>query len=342
VGWLRFSFVLVLAASICVAGEGPRLEPLSGLPPNPPGNPSTPAKIQLGKMLFSENMMSGARGRSCVTCHKPELFFMDGLSLAWALHDGQLRRKTPSLLNVGWQRSLLLDGKIDTLENQVGFPLKNHLEMDINPDLAAERISQDAVYQQWFAEVFPGEPITFELISKAIAAFERTLVSYDSDLDRYLLGDEKALTPQARRGMELFTGRARCVSCHNGPLLTDHKLHYTGVPESTGGATAGKKYKTASLRDVVRRSSYMHNGHYLLIEQVLGHYEMGGRAPEGAAAEISPVSLSNQDKDDLMAFFFALNGRVPEWEDDPVPDNFSAPAAPAPPKGPIDPSYVNK
>jgi cytochrome c peroxidase len=182
------------------------------------------------------------------------------------------------------------------------------------------------------------------LISKAVASFQRTLVSHDSDLDRYLLGDEKALSPKAKRGMELFTGRAGCVSCHNGPLLTDHKLHYTGVPESTGGALPGAKYKTASLRDVIRRSSYMHNGHYLLLEQVLAHYEMGGRAPEGVAAEISPVLLSNQDKEDLMAFFFALNGRVEEWVDDPILDNFSArprPAATAPAK-PIDPNYVNK
>ena len=336
--------MLALTASICAAGERPRLEPLTGLPPDPPDNPTTPAKVQLGKKLFFETMMSGARGRSCGTCHKAELFFMDGLSLAWALHDGQIRRKTPGLLNVGWQRSLLLDGKIETLEEQVAFPLKNHLEMDIDPALAAERISRDAAYQQLFAEVFPGEPITFDLISKAIAAFERTLVSYDSDLDRYLLGDENALTPRAKRGMELFTGRAGCVSCHNGPLLTDHKLHYTGVPESRGGAQPGAKYKTASLRDVIRRSSYMHNGHYLLLEQVLAHYEMGGRAPEGVTAEISPRSLSNQDKEDLMAFFFALNGRVEEWVDDPIPDNFSArPRAPeAAPAAPVNPNYVNK
>ncbi len=329
-----------------MASELPRLEPLTGLPPHPSDNPGTPEKIELGKMLFFETMLSGARGRSCGTCHKPQILFMDGLSRAWGLHDAELRRRTPGLMNVGWQRSLLADGRAKTLEEQVPLPLKDHLEMDMVPEIAAERVAADALYRGLFDKVFPGEPITFDLIAKAIASFERTLVSSDSDLDRYLLGDESALSPGARRGMDLFTGKGGCVSCHHGPLLTDHQFHFTAVPESSGGAQPGAKYKTPSLRDVGRRYSYMHNGHYLRLDHVLDHYEQGGNPPEGHKSEVPPVSFSAEERADLLAFLRSLNGRVGDWTDVSFTsrDIFNTrPAAPAAvPKGRLDPSYVNK
>ena len=235
-------------------------------------------------MLFFETMLSRGGRRSCGTCHKPALLFMDGLSRAWGLHDMELRRKTPGLLNVGWQRSMFSDGRVKTLEEQAPKPLENHLEMDLDPEVAAERVANDPVYQKLFERVFPGQAITFDLIAKAIAAYERTLVSYDSDFDRYLLGDHTALEPEAVRGMDLFTGKAGCVGCHNGPLLTDHQFHYTGVPEIPGGTPNGTKHKTQGLRDVNRRSSYMHNGHYLKLRHVIDHYARGGAAPDGERA----------------------------------------------------------
>ncbi|MCY4187808.1 MAG: c-type cytochrome, partial [Bryobacterales bacterium] len=114
----------------------------------------------------------------------------------------------------------------------------------------------------------------------------------------------------ARRGMRLFTGKAECVRCHNGPLLTDHGFHYTGVPERDGHGTAGTKYKTQSLRDALRRYSYMHNGRLMNIRQVIEHYDRGGSAPETLQLEIRPLGLSQAEKDDLVAFLSALNGRV--------------------------------
>ena len=149
-------------------------------------------------------------------------------------------------------------------------------------------------------------------MAKAIASFERTLVSSDSDLDRYLSGDETALKPEARRGMDLFTGKAGCIHCHNGPMLTDHQFHYTGVPERDGDKPAGTKYKTQSLRDVARRFSFMHNGHFMRLDYVLDHYSRGGSAPEGLQAEIRPLSLTTEEKADLTAFLRSLNGRVDE------------------------------
>jgi cytochrome c peroxidase len=301
-----------LVGALLPANDLPRLEPLLGLPPNPPDNPATPEKIKLGEMLFFETMLSNRGQRSCSTCHKPELFFSDGFSRAWGLHETELPRKTPNLLNVGWQRSMFFDGRAKTLEEQVRMPLENHQEMDLDPEVAAKRLAADPIYSAAFAKVFPGETIRFALVAKAIAAFERTLVSYDSNLDRYLAGDPAALNPEARRGLDLFSGKAGCLHCHHGPLLTDHQFHYTGVPERDGDKPAGTKYKTQSLRDVARRFSFMHNGHYLRLDHVIDHYNRGGSAPAELEPEVRPLSLSDGEKLDLMAFLRSLNGRVDE------------------------------
>lgn len=311
----RRSRLLVLFFAVCfavcgLAAEAPRLEPLSGAPPFPDDNPPTEAKIRLGEELFFDSILSGGNRRSCGTCHKRELHFMDGLSRGWGLDESELPRKTPGLLNVGWQRSIFFDGRVKTLEEQVSKPLENHREMHLDPAEAVERIRRDPFYVRSFAQAFPGEEITFDLVAKAVASFERTLVSYDSDLDRYLLGDEAALSASAKRGMGLFTGKAECIRCHNGPLLTDHDFHYTGVAERDGHDEAGTKYKTQSLRDALHRYSYMHNGRMMNISQVIDHYDRGGSAPDSLQPEIRPLGLSQTEKDDLVAFLSALNGRV--------------------------------
>ena len=299
-----------MLAAIGTANSPPELAPLTGAPPHPPDNPPSAAKVELGEELFFDSIMSGNRRRSCGTCHKRELHFMDGLSRGWGLDESELARKTPGLLNVGWQRSIFFDGRVKTLEEQVSKPLENHREMALDPEEAVARIKRDPFYVRLFAKAFPGEEISFALVAKAVASFERTLVSYDSDFDRYLLGDEEALSAAAKRGLALFRGKAGCIKCHNGPLLTDHDFHFTGVAERDGHEKAGTKYKTQSLRDSLRRYSYMHNGRMMNIRQVLEHYDRGGSAPEGFEAEIRPLGLSEQEKDDLVAFLRSLNGRV--------------------------------
>ena len=333
-----------LWGSPLAAGGADRLMPLSGVPPHPPDNPPSVEKVRLGEMLFFEEMLSGSGRRSCGTCHKRELFFMDGLSRAWGLHESELPRKTPSLLNVGWQRRLFSDGRAKTLEEQAAFPLRHPREMNLDPTLAAERIRRDPGYQALFERAFPGRPVTFELVAKAISTFERTLVSYDSNLDRYLTGDPGALTAAAKRGMALFTGRAGCIACHHGPLLTDHQLHYTGVPEREGDSESGTKYKTASLRDVARRYSFMHNGYYLRLSHVIDHYSRGGSAPPGIRSEVSPIELGELEKRDLIAFLECLNGRITEVASRPrdrIDDQnaLRPPEAPSTDK-PEDPSYL--
>ncbi len=345
--------MVLLAVGLTAAelGQPPLLAPLTGAPPFPADNPPTPAKIRLGEELFFDSVMSGNRRRSCGTCHKRELHFTDGLSRAWGLDESELSRKTPGLLNVGWQRSMFFDGRVKSLEEQVSKPLENHREMALAPEDAVARIRSDPFYSRLFESAFPGDSITFGLVAKAIASFERTLVSYDSDFDRYLLGDDMALSPSERRGLDLFRSKAECIRCHHGPLLTDHDFHFTGVPERDGHEEAGTKYKTQSLRDSLRRYSYMHNGRMMNIRQVIAHYDRGGSAPEGRVAEIRPLGLTDAEKDDLISFLGSLNGRVHRIPLDSLPEA----VGPAPEEAPLaspdsgesgaavdDPSYLNR
>ena len=350
----RYVILMLIFGLTSMASELPRLSALRGAPPYPRDNPPTAAKVQLGEELFFDSILSGNRRRSCSTCHKRELHFTDGLSRAWGLDESELTRKTPSLSNVGWQRSIFFDGRVKTLEEQVAKPLENHREMALDPDAAVDRIRSEPFYVRLFQNAFPGEDISFDLVSKAIASFERTLVSYDSDLDRYLEGVETALSPAAKRGLQLFQTKAECVKCHHGPLLTDHQLHYTGVAERDGHGVPGAKYKTQSLRDSVRRYSYMHNGRLMNIRQVIEHYNQGGSAPPGLQAEIKPLGLSDAEKDDLIAFLYALNGRIHQLPGNLLPSPESAPNALRQRKDAVspeaadseaasdDPSYLNR
>jgi cytochrome c peroxidase len=285
------------------------LEPLGGKPPYPPQNPPTVAKIELGRKLFFENRLSGPGSRSCATCHKPELMFSDGFSRAWGLREYELRRRTPGLYNVGWQKRMFHDARTGSLEDQAPLPLRAEMEMDLDPAEAVERLRRDSSYPRLFQEAFPGRALSFELVAEAIASFERTLVSYDSDLDRYLSGDRSALSEAARRGMDLFTGRAGCIRCHNGPLLSDQKLHYIGVPEMLGDSPQGTPYKTATLRDVALRASYMHNGQFRSVDAVIEFYQGAGRA-ESPPSEAPLLDITPQQKSDLIAFLRSLTGRV--------------------------------
>ena len=297
-----------LLGSLLIAADAP-LAILNGRPPAPADNPPTPAKVELGKKLFFDNRLSGPGNRSCGTCHRPEIMYSDGFSRAWGLAEQELRRKTPQLYNVGWHKRLFHDMRAGTLEEQVAFPLRAEFEMDLDPEAAVARISKDPQYSKLFEAAFPGRGISWDLVSQAIATFERTLVSYDSDLDRYLAGDKSALSEPAQRGMALFTGKAGCASCHNGPLLSDQNKHYIGVVEMSGDSPQGTPYKTPSLRDVTLHASYMHNGRYRSLEEVLAFYQGVDRAAS-PKSEAPLLELTPQEKSDLLAFLRSLTGRI--------------------------------
>ena len=199
----------------------------------PKTNPLTPAKIELGRKLFFEARLSADGNISCATCHKPELAFTDGKTVAEGIFGRLGTRNSISVLNTMFNNAQFWDGRSDTLEQQAIEPLVNPLEMgNSSHDDVIDRLRALAGYRAEFQTVFGGE-ITIGRLAQAIASFERSLVSGDSPFDRYVAGDERAISEEAKRGFAIFRGRGRCARCHSfseqRPFFTDFSYHNTGV-----------------------------------------------------------------------------------------------------------------
>lgn len=241
--WVNFYRHIVLALGLAfevtafALGAPVTLNPPLGLPlmPIPPDNPLTQEKIDLGRKLFVDRRLSHNNTFSCAMCHVPEQGFTShDLGTAIGTEGRSLRRNTPTIFNVGYQRSLFDDGREFTLENQVWGPLLNKNEMD-NPSIgyAVEKVRQLPEYKGLFKASFGG-PVTAERIGQALASFERTIVSGNSRFDRWYYGGNKnALNAQEQRGFQVFMGKGRCFVCHlvgkKDALFTDHKFHNTGL-----------------------------------------------------------------------------------------------------------------
>jgi cytochrome c peroxidase len=199
----------------------------------PRNNPLTPAKVELGRKLFFDARLSADGQVSCATCHDPKLAFTDGKTVAEGIFGRRGARNSPTLLNAMFNTGQFWDGRADTLEVQAIQPLTNPLEMgDQSHDDVVKRLRAIPEYRAEFQSVF-GNEVKIELVGKAIAAYERTLVSGDSPLDRFVAGDSAAISDAAKRGFALFRGKARCSRCHTFsemmPFFTDFNYHNTGV-----------------------------------------------------------------------------------------------------------------
>lgn len=211
----------------------------SGLPADtwdyyvPRNNPMTPAKIELGRKLFFDARLSADGKVSCSSCHDPKLAFTDGKTVAEGIAGRRGSRNSPTLLNATFNTGQFWDGRADTLEDQAIQPLINALEMGNDSyDEVVKRLRAIPEYRAEFQSVF-GAEVKIELVGKAIAAYERTLVSGDSPFDRFIAGDQNAISEAAKRGLAVFRGKARCSRCHTFsdalPFFTDFNYHNTGV-----------------------------------------------------------------------------------------------------------------
>jgi cytochrome c peroxidase len=199
----------------------------------PKKNQLTPEKIELGRRLFFDQRLSADGKVSCASCHDPKLAFTDGKTVAEGIAGRRGSRNSPTLLNVTFNAGQFWDGRADTLEDQAVQPLINQLEMGNGSyDEVVKRLRAVDEYRAAFQSVFGGD-LTIEKVGKAIAAYERTLVSGDSPFDRFIAGDQDAIADSAKRGFNLFRGKARCSRCHTFndmmPLFTDFNFHNTGV-----------------------------------------------------------------------------------------------------------------
>jgi len=327
------------------AGVPAEIGPLPPLP-IPEDNPMTPEKVELGKRLFFDPRLSGDGSLACASCHLPDQGWSTHTPLSPAYPTNMERRLSPTLINVAYNKALLWDGRAGALEKQALGPIQNPLHMNQNLDLLIEKLKAIPVYDERFQQVF-GTSVTPEALGQALAAFERTLVTRNAPFDRYMTGDWQAMSEGARRGIELFKGRGRCILCHNGPNFTDSQFHNLGVPaapllsdpivqaairfdakrmnvpeyqsvrEDLGRYLVTKDekdkgaFKTPTLRNIVQREPYMHNGMFLSLEEVIDFYDAGGGAVAGKSPLIQSLGLTAQEKRDLLAFLQALTGELP-------------------------------
>ena len=282
--------------------------PLPALPPIPPDNPLTPEKVKLGKMLYYDPRLSRSKIISCNTCHNIALGGDDNIktSLGHGWKTGG--RNAPTTLNSGFLRVQFWDGRAPTLEEQAKGPIQAHVEMNATPELVVRRLKSIPEYVELFKKAFPNDPdpVNFENVVKAIAAFERTLNTPNSPFQRYLLGDERALSEEQKEGMKLFVEKG-CIACHNGPVLSDGKFHKFKSNGDTGRFRVTKKpkdkylFRTPQLLNVAVTAPYFHDGSAKTLEEAIrrmAKQELGQR-------------LSNEKVKKIKAFLESLTGEVP-------------------------------
>lgn len=321
---LTISLVLVASFQFREAySAGKKKSPFEPLPksaPAPDHNPTTPEKVALGKQLFFDPRLSGNNKMSCATCHLAERAFGDGLARGQGHEGRELSRNTPTLLNVAFMPKLFWDGRAQSLEEQALGPIQSPEEMNQDLDALEAELNVIPGYVEQFTKIFKTK-VNREGIAKALAAFERTLVTEPSPLDRYLAGDKGALSDAAKRGMDLFIGDAGCVRCHKGPLLSDGEFYRLGLglqDEGLAHVTQRKedkgKFRTPSLRNVAQTAPYMHDGSKATLVDVVTYYYRGvpTTPPDRLPLDIQPLfGQSFSEISDLVAFLESLSGEAP-------------------------------
>ena len=287
--------------------------------PMPADNVSTPERVELGKVLFFDPRLSGSGAMSCASCHLPHLGWTDGRKLP-ILPDGTVvPRHSPTIVNLAYNTQFMWDGRKKSLEDQAIGPHR-HLSKDAYAASAARLRGMEG-YKAMFARAYPGEPMNEETISRALAAFQRTVVSNDSPFDHWLAGDTGALTPEQYRGFKVFLDPARgnCAACHNGPNFTDNGFHNIGVA-AQGAPDLGRfnirkvaamkgAFKTPTLREIELTAPYFRDGSAATLREVVDHYDRGGVDRSNLSPEVRPLNLGEQDKQDLVAFLRSLTSR---------------------------------
>jgi len=281
----------------------------------PADNQLTQSRVDLGKKLFFDNMMSRDSTVSCATCHIPELAFTDGLKKGIGIRNQEVGRNTPTLTNVAYQDKFLWDGVNPSLVAQVMIPIHEHNEFDFHVLLVAERMKKDQAYVRLCQTAYGGDPNPFA-ITHAIASYERTLISGNSRYDQFVFqGDSLALNEDERRGMDLFFNQLYCTECHSGFNFTNQSLSNNGLYANyldsgrirlTGLESDRAIFKVPTLRNIGVTSPYMHDGSKATLAEVIDHYSLGGKNHANKNATIIPFELSEKEQQDLLSFLHSL------------------------------------
>jgi cytochrome c peroxidase len=330
---LRDSLILAAGSLLAVAGIA---APDSGVPggtpsraeskkkytrpaavPFPAENPFSKEKELLGRTLFFDPRLSGSRSIACSSCHNPAFSWGDGLPKAIGFGMKILGRRSPTILNSAWTELLFWDGRAESLEQQALGPIAAPGEMNQDLDSMVATIKGIQEYGPLFAQAFPQEAVSSNTVAKAIATFERTIVSGQAPFDEWIAGHEDAIPEDAKVGFDLFNGKAECSKCHTDWMFTDSGFHDIGLAGSDPGrakhlhlAAMQNAFKTPTLRNVDRRAPYMHDGSEATLEQAVELYDQGGKERRPSLApEIKPLHLTALEKKQLVAFLKTLTSQ---------------------------------
>jgi cytochrome c peroxidase len=325
----------------------PRLAALPAVPV-PADNPITPAKTELGRLLFFDDRLSGDVGTSCASCHDPRMGWGDGNALSRGYAGTQHWRNSQTIINSAFMSKLFWAGESTSLESQAKSAITGNLAGNGDTVMIEERLAQIPEYVELFKKAFGAERPTFDHVLKAIATFERVdTIATDSPFDEYLAGDEAALEEGALRGKALFEGKANCIRCHNGALMSDEKYHALSVPENSlfeedplrqislryqhyirgvpesvyRGANTDLglhyttkrtsdigRFRTPPLRHLEYTAPYMHNGVFETLEEVIEFYNEGGGEHPNKSPLLEPLGLTEDEQWDLLEFLESLSG----------------------------------
>jgi cytochrome c peroxidase len=306
--------------------------------PFPADNPFSEQKRALGEALFHDKRLSLDGSLACASCHERGKGLADGKVQGRGVPGRPLKRHTPTLWNLAWSSPVFWDGRARSLEEQVAGPIESPDEMALPIATAVTRLAADPAMVRAFAAAFPATPrVDASNLAKAIATYERTLVSGDTRFDRWIAGDERALTRDEIAGFGLFTGKAQCVKCHSGFAFTDYAFHDIGLPGDDRGRgavlrleVAEHAFKTPGLREIGRSAPYMHDGSLATLADVLRHYVSGVVDRATLSKDITRgLTLSQAERAALIAFLGTLTSEgspAPPVEIVPVTSGPSAPA----------------
>lgn len=281
----------------------------------PLDNPANPDAAKLGERLFFDPILSIDSTISCGSCHKPEMGFATNDAVTPGVDGALGKRNSPSLMNVGFQPYFMREGGVPSLEMQVLVPLGDETEMAHNVVDAVRRLNRNTSYRNEFLAVY-GDTASPYLLVRALANFERTLIDFSSAFDSYINGEGSSLSAEAVKGGQLFYGKANCVECHSGVLLTDFSFANNGsaILDSsdygrellTNESDDRYVFKTPSLRYVKQTAPYMHDGSVSTLAAVIDQYNSGGVSHSFTDPRIQPLDLSTAERNQLLAFLEAL------------------------------------
>jgi cytochrome c peroxidase len=300
--------------------------PLDGLPlglsaerPAPQDNQLSPERVRLGRKLFFDPRLSADGTVACASCHNPKHGFADDAPRAVGIHGQVGKRSAPTILNRVYGTSFFWDGRAATLEAQALEPIANPIELGSKVTDVVAKLAADAEYRQAFAAAYEGG-VSAENLARALAAFERVLLSGNSQVDRFQAGDASALNDSQRLGLWVFESRGRCWRCHSGANYSDETFHNTGVaalqdePDRGRHAVTGDesdlgRFKTPTLREISRTGPYMHDGSLATLRDVVEFYNRGGGKNPQLDPIVKPLGLNPDEIDGLVEFLEALEGR---------------------------------